>query len=170
MKKPVIITLFLLVSSLFVRAQQTQQSHAQPDSIIKMVPIEIGGNTSYIYTIGGKIQTPQDVKIKLLAYAPSADEYHKAKSYAIWGYISTGGFSAASTIAIIEYAHNNKLAGATTGNVNGQAGFIYEHHSLTSAYVFTGVATAFLTSAIINFVNVAKHGKKALKLYNQRYE
>lgn len=170
MKKPIIITL-LLLSSLIVKAQDSIPSHhAQPDSVIKIVPFDVGSHTSCLYTIGGKIQTPQDVQIRILAYAPSAYEYHLAKNDIVWSYVSVAGFAASSALAIFEYAHNNKYAGATAADVNGQAGFIYQHHSLTSAYVFTGIATAFLTSTIINFIHAAKHGNKALKVYNQRFE
>ena len=165
MKMPIIITLLLLLSSLILKAQDSISSHhAQPDSVIKMVPFDVGSHTSYLYTIGGKIQTPEDVRIRILAYAPSAYEYHQAKNDIAWSYVSAAGFAASSTIAVLEYAHNNKYAGATAADVNGQAGFIYQHHSLTSAYVFTGIATAFLTSAIFNFIHAAKHGNKALKV------
>ena len=171
MKKPFIITLLLLLSSLILRAQDSIPSHhAQPDSVIKIVPFDVGSHTSYLYTIGGKIQTPEDVKIRIMAYAPSAEEYYKAKTAITWSYVSGAGFVASSALAIIQYAHNNKMAGAVAADVNGQPGFIYQHHSLTSAYVFTSIATAFFTSAIINFIHAAKHSNKALKLYNQRFE
>ncbi len=81
MKKPIIITLFLLLSTLILRAQDSIPSHhAQPDSVIKIVPFDVGSHTSYLYTIGGKIQTPEHVQIRILAYAPSAYEYHQAKN------------------------------------------------------------------------------------------
>ncbi|WP_183575658.1 hypothetical protein HDF18_17325 [Mucilaginibacter sp. X5P1] len=168
--KNLIITLFLLTSSLLVEAQQNQPSHAQPDSVIKLIPYGEGRQAGYLYTIGGKLQTPDDVKMKLLAYAPSADEYHKARNSATWVYISTAGFAITSTVAIFEYAHNSKTNGATTAWVNGVPTFEYPHHSYTSAYIFTGLATAFITSTIINLVHASKHAKKALDVYNQRFE
>jgi hypothetical protein len=170
MKTPIIITLLLLALSSFVKAQTSQSSHAQPDSIIKLIPYGEGRQAGYLYTIGGKLQTPQDVQIKLLAYAPSAQEYHQAKNDITWSYVSSTGFLLSSIAAVFEFAHNNKMAGETTALVNGQPTFIYQHHSLTGAYVLTGLATAFLTSAIINFVHAAKHSDNAIKAYNHRFE
>jgi len=170
MKKPVIITMFLLASSLLVKAQDNVKQQAQPDSIIKIVPIDVGRHVSYICTIGGKIQSPEDIKIKLLAYAPSAREFGKTKTNLTWAYVSSAGFALSGLAATLEFAHNNKMAGETTGFVNGQPAFIYQHHSLAGAYIFTGLATAFLASAIINYVHAAKHGNKALNVYNQRFE
>jgi hypothetical protein len=170
MKKPIIILLFLLLPALFATAQDMVKTRSQPDSIIEVVPVQVGSHISYLYTIGGKIQTPMNVRIKLLAYTPSATEYHQAKTDATWGYALSAGFAVSAAAAVIEFAHNNKWAGATTGPVNGEAGFIYQHHSLAGAYIFTGIATAFLTSSIINFVHAVKHTNKALKVYNQRFE
>ena len=171
MKKPIIITLVLLLSSLILRAQDSiLPHHPQPDSVIKIVPFDVGSHTSYLYTIDGKIQTPEDVKIRILAYAPSAKEYYKTKTDVTWAIVSTSGFAATSIAAVIEFATHNKLVGATTGMVNGQPGFIYQHHSLTGAYVFTGFASAFLVSSIVSFVKAVHHRDKALKLYNQRFE
>jgi hypothetical protein len=170
MKTPIITTLLLLALSSFVKAQTNQPSHAQPDSVIKIIPFGDGRHTGYLYTIGGKLQTPEDVQIKLLAYAPSAEEYHLAKNDITWSYVSSTGFVISSIAAVFEFVHNNKMAGETTALVNGQPTFIYQHHSLTGAYIFTGIATAFLTSAIINFVHAAKHSDKAIKAYNHRFE
>lgn len=168
--KNLIITLFLLAPALLVKAQTSQPSHAQPDSVIKLIPYGDGRHAGYLYTIGGKLQTPDDVKMKLLAYAPSADEYHKARNSATWVYVSAAGFAITSTLAVLEYAHNNKSYGATTAWVNGVPTFEYPRHSYTSAYIFTGLATAFITSAIINMVHAGKHAKKSLDAYNQRFE
>ena len=171
MKKPIIITLLLLLLALFVKAQDSLRSHhAQPDSIIKLVPFDVGSHTSYMYTIGGKIVPPDDVKARILAYAPSAGEYHKAKTNLTWGIISSVGLAGSAGAAVIEFATRSKMAGATTGIVNGQAGFIYQQHSHTGAYIFTGLASAFLVSSIINYVHAMKHAHKALNLYNQRFE
>lgn len=170
MKKLITITILLLSASLLTKAQDTPKAKAQPDSLIKIIPFGEGKHTAYLYTIGGKLQTPEDVKMKLLSYAPAAAEYSIAKTNATWGYISWGGFAASSAAAVIVFATHNKHAGETTGFVNGQPAFIYQPHSLTGAYILTGVATAFLTSAIINLVKAGKHSKNALRLYNQRFE
>jgi len=168
--KNLIITLLLLAPALLVKAQTIQPSHAQPDSVIKLIPYGDGRHTDYLYTIGGKLQTPQDVKLKILAYAPSAQEYHQAKNSATWSYVSLAGSAISGFAATYEFAHNNKLQGSTVAFVNGEPTTIYQHHSYTSAYIFTGLATAFLTSAIINFIEAAKHSNKAIKTYNQRFE
>ena len=81
-----------------------------------------------------------------------------------------GGFAAAATAATISFAHNNSQAGAQPVIVNGTAGFSYPHHNLTGAYIFTGAATGFLFASIVTLVKAAKHGRKALRLYNQRFE
>lgn len=170
MKKLITITILLLSASLLTKAQDSTKIKAQPDSIIKIIPFGEGKYTSYLYTIGGKLQTPEDVKIRLLSYAPSAAEFSIAKNNATWGYFSLGGFGASSLAAVIVFATHNKHAGETTGMVNGEPAFIYQHHSLTGAYILTGAATAFLTSAIINLAKAGKHSKNALRLYNQRFE
>jgi len=170
MKKPIVITLLLLSFGLLVQAQDVKPAHAQPDSVIKIIPAEVGTHTAYLYSIGGKLQTPQDIQIKLLAYAPSATEFRAAKSSAIWSWVSFGGFAVTGAAAGIEYANHNKMAGETTGIVDGKAVFIYQHHSLTGAYVFTGIASAFLISSVVNFIEAAKHGKRALNVYNAQYE
>ena len=168
MKKPFIITVLLLLSSVFIYAQDNKKS--QPDSLIKIIPFGDGEHSSYLYTIGGKLQTREDVQIRLMRYAPSAEEYSKARNNATWAYVSWAGAGVSAIAATIEYATHNKHAGETTGIVNGQAGFIYQHHSLAGAYVLTGIATGFLTSAIINLIEAGKHSDKAIKLYNQQYE
>lgn len=155
MKRSLIILILLLASSILVKAQVAQ--HAQPDSVIKVTPTKTGTHTTYAYTIAGKVQTPDEVKIKLLAYTPSANEFHQAKTETTWAVVSTVGFVLSTTAAVIEYANNNKSS--TT-----------EHHSLTGAYIFTGAATAFFTSAVINLVQAGKHKTKAMKVYNQRFE
>ncbi|SHN24939.1 hypothetical protein [Mucilaginibacter sp. OK098] len=170
MKNLITITILLLSASLLTKAQDTTKVKAQPDSVIKMIPFGEGKHSSYLFTIGGKLQTPEDIKIRLLSYAPSAAEYSIAKNSATWGYISWAGFGASSIAAVIVFATHNKHTGETTGFVNGQPAFIYQHHSQAGAYILTGVATAFLTSAIINLVKAGKHGNRALKLYNQRFE
>lgn len=170
MKKSIVITLTLVLCALFSQAQDNTPHRSQPDSLIKSIPVGEGSHSSYLYTIGGKLQTPEDIRIRLLAYAPSAMEFRAAKKNAAWSLVSLGGFAASAVTATIEYATHNKMAGETTGIVDGKAAFIYQHHNLTGAYVFTGLASAFLVSTVINFVKAAKHSKRALKLYNERYE
>jgi hypothetical protein len=156
-----------LFSVLIARAQEVKK--AQPDNIIKVVPIlSDGGHTAYAYTIAGKLQTPEDVKIKLLAYAPSAVEFNSARKNIIWSYISVGGFTASSIAAFI--AFKNSRTTATPAIVNGEAGFTYQEHSKTGAYVFTTLATGFLFSSLYNLVRAGKHAKSALRLYNSRFE
>ncbi len=168
MKKPVIIIFLLLFSSELIKAQNI--SKAQPDSLIKIIPVGQDRQSDYLYTIGGKLQTREDVLLRLSRYAPSAYEVSKAKNNLTWTYISFGAGAVSATIATIEYATHNKNAGATAGFVDGQASIIYQHHSLAGAYIFTGLATAFLTSALIHLVNAGQHGEKAVKLYNQQYQ
>jgi hypothetical protein len=169
MKKNLFVAFLLLFSSLFVKAQD-KPFRPQPDSLIKIIPVGGGGETSFLYTIGGKLQTREDVEIRLMAYAPSAVELKIAKNNITWSYISGGAFAVSSIAAAIEYAKNNIHAGETAGLVNGSPGFIYQQHNLTGAYIFTGLATGFLVATLINFTNVFKHGKKAIHLYNQRFE
>lgn len=170
MKTLTIFTILLLPSSFLLKAQDNIKPKAQPDSIIKVIPVGEGRHSSYLYTVGGKLQTREDVAIRLMAYAPSAEEYHAFKNNATWAYVSFGGLAVTSLAAGIEYGQNNKLAGATVGFVNGEPATIYQHHNLTPAYVLTGVATAFLVSSIINLSKAIFHGKKAIRLYNQRFE
>lgn len=170
MKNQILVTLLLLLSSVLVRAQSNIKSNPQTDSVIKVIPVDEGRHSSYLYTIGGKLQTRKDVLFKLLAYAPSAGEVHLAKNAATWGYVSIAGLTVSGFAATLEYVHNNRDAGATTGIVNGQTAFIYKHHSLTGAYILTGVATAFLVSSFIHLAKATLHSNRALKLYNQRFE
>jgi hypothetical protein len=168
MKNLTFITALLLLSTIVAKAQEVKK--AQPDSLIKIIPVGEGRQSFYLYTIGGKLQTREDVAIRLMAYAPSATEYRATKNNITWAYVSGGGAAISGLAAITEFAHNNKNAGATTGFINGQPTIIYQHHSLAGAYVFTGMATAFLFSSVINITRAVFHGNKAIKLYNQRFE
>jgi hypothetical protein len=170
MKKIIIIALLLSGSSLALKAQDNVKTKAQPDSIIKVIPAGDGRHSFYLYTIGGKLQTQEDVAIRLMAYAPSATEYYAAKNNITWSYVSFSGFAITGLAAAIEFGRNNKLVGETAAFVNGQPTIIYQHHNLTGAYILTGVASAFLVSTIIHFSKIAFHANKALKLYNQRFE
>lgn len=170
MKNLIALTVLLLVSTTLLKAQDTLKHRAQPDSVIKLIPYNTGRHVDYMYTINGKLQSPDDIRMRLLSYAPSASEYQAAKTNFRWSFISLGGVAVCGTAALIEFEHNNKFAGESTAIINGQPEFVYQHHSLTGAYVFTGLATAFLATEIITLINGAKHGHKALKVYNQRFE
>jgi len=171
MKKPFIITVLLLLLTFIVKAQESLKTHqAQPDSVIRLIPVDVGNHVATVYTIGGKIVTSEDVKARILAYAPSAGEYHRAKTSLTWGIVTTGGFAASMVGAVIEFATHNKHAGETTGFVNGEPEFIYQHHSLAGAYILTGAASAFLITSIINYIHAARHAHKSLYLYNQQYQ
>jgi hypothetical protein len=178
MKIPIIITILLLLSSFLVKAQDSLKvrSKAQPDSIIKIIPYGEGRYGGYLYTIGGKLQTPEDVKIRLLAYAPSAGEYQKVRNELTWTYVSAGASVLSSSFAIAEFVHHareNYTAPIVT-YTNGYPSSITQapqhNTSLTGAYILTGVATGFLVATFIHMVRAAKHGDKAIKLYNQRFE
>jgi hypothetical protein len=164
------LTLFALFFSCALHAQNIPLSHPQPDSIIRIIPAGAGRDTYNLYTIGGRLVTPGEVKERLAGYLPSVEEYTIARHNLTWTWISFGGLAVSGTWAVIEYAHNNKIASATPALVDGQAGFIYQKRSLTGAYVLTGVATGFLTSAIITAVTARHHIHKALRVYNERFE
>jgi hypothetical protein len=166
MKKQLLILFLLAFSSLAGHAQYAKT--LQPDSVIKIIPIGEGRYTGYAYTIGGKLYTREDVAMRLLNYAPSASEYNLAKSNITWGFVCLTGSGLAGIGAIAEFAHDNKLNGSSI-NPDGN-GFIYQQHNKTGAYILTGAAVGLLTAAIITWVSGSKHGKKALWLYNQRFQ
>jgi len=143
MKSLITVVALLLLSSALVKAQDVKKTVTQPDSLIKLIPAGEGRHSFYLYTIGGKLQTREDVIIRLMAYAPAAQEYHAARNSATWAYVSFGAAGVSALAATLEYANNNRLAGATTGFANGEPVIIYQHHSLTDAYVLTGLATGF---------------------------
>jgi len=80
--------------------------------------------------------------------------------------VSIIGFGLSGVGATLEFIDNG---GGSTGSVSGQQTSA-AHHSLTGAYVLTGVATAFVLSAIFHGISAKHHAHKALALYNQRYE
>jgi hypothetical protein len=170
MKTLIFLTILGVGTSSLLRAQDNVKHKAQPDSIIKIIPFDAGRNTGYLYTIGGKLATREDVAIRLLAFTPSAMEYHAAKNNIAWTWVSFSGFAVTSFAAGVEFGRNSKNAGVTSAFVNGQPEFIYQHHNLTGAYILTGAATAFLTSSIINFARAAFHANRSIQLYNQQYQ
>ena len=170
MKKHLLIALPAILLSLLTHAQNIPPSHPQPDSIIRIIPAGAGRDTYLLYTIGGRLVTVDEVKERLAGYPPSAEEYTIIRHNITAAWITFAGCAVSSFAAVLEYAHNNKQAGETTGFVNGQPTFIYQQHSLTGAYILTGVAVGFLASTIVTFVTAKNHAKKALQVYNQRFE
>ncbi|TWI95550.1 hypothetical protein JN11_04289 [Mucilaginibacter frigoritolerans] len=160
MKTKIILTIIFILPVFMLKAQQTIKSHAQPDSIIKFIPIQTLDTVVYAYTIGGKLATRQEIAFRLMTYAPSAEEYHQFKNNMTWGSISGGAFGISSLASVIAFHNSSKNAVTTMGTVHNNSG----------AYIFTGIATAFLGSAIINWIYGAKHFKKSIKVYNQRFE
>lgn len=55
MKNLTFIAIILLLSTVGGKAQEVKK--AQPDSLIKIIPFGEGEYTSFLYTIGGKLQT-----------------------------------------------------------------------------------------------------------------
>jgi hypothetical protein len=168
MKKLLIVIVLSLFSSAILKAQDAQK--AQPDSIIKRAPYSSGRHVGYLYIIGGKVQSPGDIKMKLLSYQPSAFELKAAEKNMRWSFISLGGVAVAGTAALIEFSHNNRYIGQTTQIIDGQTHVTYIKHNQTAAYVLSGVAGGFLVAEIATLINAGKHSKKAFKLYNQRFE
>lgn len=168
MKKSFIIIVLSVFSSLLVKAQDIHKS--QPDSLIKRAPYSSGRRAGYLYIVGGKIQSPEDIKMKLLSYQPSAFELKAAEKNMRWSFISLGGVAVAGTAALIEFSHNNRYIGQTTQIVDGQTQVTYVKHNQTAAYVLTGIAGGFLGAEIATLINAGKHSKKAFTLYNQRYQ
>jgi len=162
MKKPLLLLFFLSCIASFCLGQEIKKS--QPDSLIKIIP----DGRHVLFTVGGRLQSPYDIKMRLLSYTPSANEYHAAKTNLIWGFALSGGSGLASIGAVAAFAHDNKLNGVTF-NSSG-TGFVYQQHNKTGAYILTGAAVGLLTAAIITFVNGSKHAKKAIWLYNLRFQ
>ena len=155
--------LFLLAFTCSVGYSQ-QIRKSQPDSIIKLVPDAYGRH--FFYTVGGRVQSPDDIRMLLLSYDPSAVEYRAAKTNFVWGI----GLSTASGIAgiasVAAFASSNRLNGSY---LNGTQ-IVYAQHSQTGAYILTGAAVGLITAAIITWVNGNRHMKKSFWLYNMRFQ
>ena|ERR1700744_1736327 len=108
MKKYLLLAIPAILLSLLTQAQDIPSSHPQPDSIIRLIPAGTGRNSYYLYTIGGRLVTTDEVRIRLASYAPSAQEYTLAKKNLTCAWISFGGFTVSSLGAVLEYVHNNK--------------------------------------------------------------
>jgi hypothetical protein len=156
------LTLSALFFSCGLQAQNIPPAHPQPDSIIRIIPAGEGRDRYHLYTIGGRLVTAGEVTHRLAGYPPSATEYTIARHNITATWITFAGFVGSSFGAVIEYVHNNKRA--------GEPGFIYQHHNLTGAYILTGAAVGFLTSAIITAASARLHEHKAMHLYNERFE
>ena len=172
MKKQLLILFLLLFVAVVSRAQEVKQ--AQPDSVIKIIPLG-GRHDGYLYTIGGKLYTRQEVVNRLLSYTPSATEFNAAKKDLTWGYVSFTGFGLAGLGTVIAFAHDSKLPTSTfvqegQGYNSPTLVTTYPHTNKTGAYILTGVSVGLLTTAIIEVVNGSKHANKALYLYNFRFE
>jgi len=165
MIKKSVITTLLTLTSFIALAQDKPNSNAKADSIVKRIPTEIIGHTEYDYSINGKKQTAESVKARLYAYAPSKLELLKSSSESSWLGVSILGFGLSGVGATLEFIDNG---GGSTGNVNGLQTSA-THHSLTGAYVLTGVATAFVLSAIFHGISAKHHAHKAFVMYNQQY-
>jgi hypothetical protein len=158
MKTKIILTIIFILPVFLLKAQQAIKSQAQPDSIIKFIPVQTLDTVVYAYTIGGKLVTRQEVAFQLKTYAPSAKEYHQFKNNMTWGNVSTVAFGVSSFASLLAFHNSNK--NTASGTVHNNSG----------SYVFTGVATAFLCTALINWISAAKHFKRSIKIYNQRFE
>ena len=155
MIKKSIITTLLTLASIIVMAQDKPNSNAKADSIIKPIPTETVGHTTYNYSINDKKQTSEEVKAKLYAYAPSKTELHKSsRETSLYG-LSVIGFGISAVGATLEYIDNSG-SGPT--------------HNLNGAHAVTAVATAFVISSIFHGLSAKHHSHKALALYNQQYQ
>ena len=182
MKKQLTI-LFLLVSAALV-CQAQGGRNPQPDSLIKIVPIvrgvygvygdynvPYGYSQAFIYTIGGKPVSSQEVASRLLNYGPSAAEYNAAQRNLNTGYILYGGAAVASIGAVVAYVDGTKSVPITITNQYGNSvtGSTYQHNT-TGAVILTGVALGLATAALITILNVPKHRQKSVWLYNLRFQ
>jgi hypothetical protein len=169
MKKQSLLLTALALSVFCCYAQDLKK--AQPDSLIKVIPVDEGRHYSFLYTIGGKLQTPEEVQHRLLNYAPSAFEVKASKRDTYWAFGLLAGTAAASVGAGYEFYQNSKSPVATAAFVNGQPGFTYTYpnNNKTGAYILTGLAIGFLTTAITTWINAAHHSKKAFDVYNQQF-
>jgi len=165
--KKLLFIVFIVASALsFAHAQELRKS--QPDSLIKPIPFGYGPHTGYLFTVGGKLQTPDEIKARLLSYAPSAAEFSTAKKDVTWGFVFSGGAGVAGIGAVIAFSHANRLNGAAF-NSSG-TGFVYQDHNKTGAYILTGAAIGFLTASITTWINGAIHAHRSIYLYNQQYQ
>jgi len=171
MKKQFLISFLLLFTVALTHAQEAK--HAQPDSIIKIIPLE-GRHDGYLYTIGGKLYTRQEVVNQLLSYTPSATEFNAGKKDLTWAYVSFTASGLAGIGSVIAFAHDNKLNGSYSyfqgSGFNTSIGTYYPQHNKTAAYVLTGASVGLLVTAIIEAANGSKHVNNALSLYNMRFE
>jgi hypothetical protein len=179
MKKSLLILFMLAWGAAFSYAQAIKK--AQPDSLIKIIPIELGeydltndyndyNDVGMLYTIGGKLVTKVDVVYRLLNYAPSAVEYNAYKKDIICGYVLYGSAFAAAAGSTFEFVSRSKIATGTLTSINGQPAFAYSPQNKTGAYILAGVAVATLVAGIITLTHGRRHRDKSVWLYNLRFE
>ncbi|MDB5005636.1 MAG: hypothetical protein JWQ84_363 [Mucilaginibacter sp.] len=173
MKKHLIMLSILLLTVIISQAQDTvlqkkEIKTPQTDSLIKIIP----EGRHFLYTVGGKLQTPDEIKYRLLNYAPSAVELNAAIKNMTWSFVSLGGAAVTSGLAGYEYYNNSKKPVANVAWVNGKPGFVYTypHNDKTGAYILTGAAIGFLAAEIITLVKASNHDKKAFWLYNLQFQ
>jgi hypothetical protein len=155
MIKKSVITTLLIIASFVALAQDKPVTNAKADSVIKRMPTEIISHTAYDYSINGKMQTSEEVKARLYAYAPSKVELLRSSRETSWLGVSIIGFGLSGIAATLEFI--DKSGSVTHYNSNG-------------AYVLSGVATALVFSAIFHSIRAKRHSNKALALYNQQYQ
>lgn len=156
--------LFLFVFTCSVGFSQEVRK-SQPDSLIKLVSDAWGRH--FFYTVGSQVQSPYDIRMRLLSYDPSAVEYRAGRKDLTWGMglASASGIAgfAGGVIFISNSVNSTKL------DPSGY-GFIHTHPNQTAGYILTGTAVVMLTVAIIDLVKGSGHLKKSFWLYNVRFQ
>lgn len=162
--KTKLLLLFLVLLTSFVAFSQEIRT-SQPDSLIKIVPDAWGRH--FFYTVDGEVQSPYDIRMRLLSYDPSAVEYKAGRKDIAWGI----GLSSASGIAgfVGGTLFINNSINSTKLDPSGY-GFIHTRPDQTAAYLLTGAAVGMLTVAIIDLVKGSAHLKKSFWLYNIRFQ
>lgn len=156
--------LFLLMLSCSVAFSQEIRK-SQPDSLIKLVPDAWGRH--FFYTVGGQVQSPYDIRMRLLSYDPSAVEYRAGRKDLIWGISLSSASGIAGFAAAVIFANNS--VNSTKLDPSGY-GFIHTHPNQTAGYILTGAAVGMLTVGIIDLVKGSGHLKKSFWLYNMRFQ
>jgi hypothetical protein len=166
MKKPIIFTVLFLLSSVLVYAQGNTTT--KPDSTIKIIP----DGRHFLYTVGGKLVSPSEVRDMILNYPPAAAEYRLARTNATWTISLFTASAVSGLVAAVEYGHHGLTTQPNgTTFVNGQPTFTYgQPSSLTGAHILTGAAIGMLVPAIITWISANNHGNKAFSLFNSHYQ
>jgi hypothetical protein len=166
MKKPIILTVLFLLSSVVMYAQGN--TNTKPDSTIKIIP----DGRHFLYTVNGKLVSPYEVKQMILNYPPSAAEYRLARNNGAWSISLFTASAISGVLAGIQYGHHGLSTQPNgTAFVNGQPTFTYgQPTSLTGAHLLTGAAIGMLVPAIMTWIGAVKHGNRAVSLFNSRYQ